>query len=99
MKITMPKSLEVLYSCVFQRKENEMRKLLLCAAVALAMGAARSVRAESCIYSGSTERPCSYVDHDMLAELESFAWWKMWGEPIPRFTSFPPSLFMYFIVK
>ena len=77
-----------------------MKKALICGVLAFAFASvALTAPASSCIYSGSTSRPCSFEAYGGLDELDSFCWWLLFGNPLAKFTSYPPTPFMYLMVR
>ena len=73
-----------------QSKLGHTRLVCVVLSVVLA-GVAWPVSAGSCIYSGSTSRPCSYEAYDVIGGLDSFCWWLLFGGPLDEFTSCPPA--------
>ena len=77
-----------------------MKKALICGALALAFaGVALPTSASSCIYSGNTSRPCSFEAYGELDCFDSCCWWLLFGAPLDKFTSFPPTPFWYLILR
>ena len=68
---------------------------IVCGVMAVAFaGVVWPVSADSCIYSGSTSRQCSYEAYGVLGGLDSFCWWLVFGDPLAEFTSYPPAPLM-----